>query len=85
MGADAKKFSEIWEMNEIEAKQLARQVLEADRVVYEQQLGLTWSPSTELYVLSILYNFISHLYAVNNFGIGPNNCLKTLVILSSNC
>jgi dynein regulatory complex protein 1 len=42
--ADTQKFKEIWDMNEIEAKELASKVLKCDKIVYEQQLGLTWTP-----------------------------------------
>lgn len=31
-------------MNEIEAKELASKVLKCDKIVYEQQLGLAWTP-----------------------------------------
>ena len=53
MGTDAKKFNDIWLMNEKECKKLARSILEADRIIHEQQLGLPWSPSP-------LYAFILH-------------------------
>ena len=43
--ADTQKFKEIWEMNEIEAKELASKVLKCDKIVYEQQLGLPWTPA----------------------------------------
>jgi len=43
MGSDAKKFNHIWEMNEEECKTLATSILEADRIINEQQLGLAWS------------------------------------------
>ncbi|KAM4772434.1 dynein regulatory complex protein 1 [Rhinophrynus dorsalis] len=39
---DAKKFHDIWLMNEEEMKQLVRRALEADRIIQEQQLGLPW-------------------------------------------
>ncbi|KAM9316350.1 dynein regulatory complex protein 1 [Gastrophryne carolinensis] len=39
---DAKKFHDIWVMNEEEMKQLVQRVLEADRIIQEQQLGLPW-------------------------------------------
>ena len=44
MGCDSKKFNHIWEMNEEECKKLAQLILEADRIIHEQQLGLAWSP-----------------------------------------
>ncbi|XP_067840470.1 dynein regulatory complex protein 1 [Heptranchias perlo] len=40
---DAKKFEGIWLMNEGEAKDLVRKALDADRIIYEQQLGLSWT------------------------------------------
>lgn len=42
--ADSKRFKEIWKMNEEEAKEIMRKVLQADRIIYEQQLGLKWNP-----------------------------------------
>ncbi|XP_019619158.1 PREDICTED: dynein regulatory complex protein 1-like [Branchiostoma belcheri] len=39
---DSRKFREIWMMNEGEAKDLVHRVLEADRIIHEQQLGLPW-------------------------------------------
>ncbi|XP_053090520.1 dynein regulatory complex protein 1 [Pangasianodon hypophthalmus] len=41
---DAKRYEEVWLMNEDEAKRLVSRALELDRVVHEQVLGLTWSP-----------------------------------------
>lgn len=42
MAADAKKFHDVWCMNEEECKELAQSVLEADRIIFEQQLGLKY-------------------------------------------
>ncbi|XP_052085972.1 dynein regulatory complex protein 1-like [Mytilus californianus] len=42
MQADAKKFHDVWCMNEEECKELAHGVLEADRIVFEHQLGLKY-------------------------------------------
>ncbi|XP_056418965.1 dynein regulatory complex protein 1 [Hyla sarda] len=39
---DAKKFHDIWVMNEEEMKQLVQKALEVDRIIHEQQLGLPW-------------------------------------------
>lgn len=39
---DAKKFHDIWVMNEEEMKQLLQKALEVDRIIHEQQLGLPW-------------------------------------------
>ncbi|KAM4600969.1 dynein regulatory complex protein 1 [Polymixia lowei] len=39
---DAKKFEEVWLMNEAEVKQLVERALAIDRLIHEQQLGLAW-------------------------------------------
>ncbi|KAK0055480.1 dynein regulatory complex protein 1, partial [Biomphalaria pfeifferi] len=47
MATDAKKLHEIWCMNEEECKILASEVLDADKAIFEQQLGLKWeTPDT---------------------------------------
>ncbi|NXV83752.1 DRC1 protein, partial [Atlantisia rogersi] len=40
--SDAKKFEEVWRMNEEEAKGLLKKALDADRIIHTQQLGLPW-------------------------------------------
>ncbi|KAL7888783.1 hypothetical protein AOLI_G00037570 [Acnodon oligacanthus] len=40
---DAKRFEEVWLMNEAEAKALVHRALEIDRLIHEQQLGLDWA------------------------------------------
>ncbi|XP_059145951.1 dynein regulatory complex protein 1-like [Physella acuta] len=42
LAIDAKKFSDVWCMNEEECKDLVKSVLDADRLIHEQQLGLEW-------------------------------------------
>jgi dynein regulatory complex protein 1 len=39
------KFYELWIMNEERCKEMAQKLLDADRIVSEQQLGITWMPS----------------------------------------
>ncbi|RXN06290.1 dynein regulatory complex 1-like protein [Labeo rohita] len=39
---DAERFEKLWLMSEDEAKALAHRVLETDRIIHEQQLGLAW-------------------------------------------
>ena len=39
---DLKKFHDIWIMNEEQAKKMATNLLDADRIIHEQQLGLHW-------------------------------------------
>lgn len=41
---DTRKYQEVWDMNEVEIIALVRQLLQADKVVHEQQLGLAWAP-----------------------------------------
>ncbi|KAF4662819.1 hypothetical protein FOL47_006042 [Perkinsus chesapeaki] len=43
---DQKKFSDIWANNETEVRSLVAKVLDGDKVIHEQLLGLTWSPPT---------------------------------------
>ena len=42
MATDARKFHDVWCMNEEEAKQLVEKLLEEDRIINEHQLGLPW-------------------------------------------
>mmetsp|Transcript_21756 Transcript_21756/g.38264 ORF Transcript_21756/g.38264 Transcript_21756/m.38264 type:complete len:675 (-) Transcript_21756:124-2148(-) len=55
--ADEKKFREVWEMNEQEVRSLQYQVLEADRLLHEQQLGHEWLPPKDEQLLQELDNF----------------------------
>jgi len=55
--ADEKKFREVWEMNEVEVRVLINKVLDADRVVHEQQLGIPWVPPREDQLLMELETF----------------------------
>jgi dynein regulatory complex protein 1 len=42
LGVDLKKFHDIWKMNEEQCKKMAHNLLQADRLIHEQQLGLEW-------------------------------------------
>jgi len=55
--ADEKKFREVWEMNEGEVRTLITKVLEADRLLHEQQLGHEWLPPKEEQLLQELDTF----------------------------
>jgi dynein regulatory complex protein 1 len=55
--ADEKKFREVWEMNEFEVRGLITKVLEADRLLHEQQLGHEWLPPKEEQLLQELDTF----------------------------
>jgi dynein regulatory complex protein 1 len=48
--SDARKFDEIWSMKEGEVKDLLGTVLQADKIIHEQQLGLYWYPPNEAQV-----------------------------------
>ncbi|XP_066929722.1 dynein regulatory complex protein 1-like [Clytia hemisphaerica] len=39
---DNKKFVDIWKMNEEQTRELIEDLLSADRIIFEQQLGMTW-------------------------------------------
>jgi dynein regulatory complex protein 1 len=55
--ADEKKFREVWEMNEQEVRGLIAKVLEADKLLHEQQLGHEWLPPKEDQLLQELDTF----------------------------
>ncbi|XP_011882774.1 PREDICTED: dynein regulatory complex protein 1-like isoform X2 [Vollenhovia emeryi] len=42
-----KKYMRIWDMNARNANELLDKILNADKVIYEQALGMEWSPSEE--------------------------------------
>ena len=42
--ADMEKFHELWIMNEERCREMTQKLLDADRIIFEQQLGLTWTP-----------------------------------------
>lgn len=42
MSIDDRKYQEIWEMKEAECKEHVGRVLQADKAIHEQQLGLPW-------------------------------------------
>lgn len=41
---DTKKYNEVWAMKEAEVAALVKQLLQADKVIHEQQLGWDWRP-----------------------------------------
>ena len=45
--ADTKKFEEVWAMHEELVAAKVRRVLDADRVIHEQQLGWRWRPPSD--------------------------------------
>mmetsp|Transcript_56818 Transcript_56818/g.122861 ORF Transcript_56818/g.122861 Transcript_56818/m.122861 type:complete len:667 (+) Transcript_56818:105-2105(+) len=55
--ADEQKFREVWEMNEQEVRALIAKVLDADRLLHEQQLGHEWLPPKEEQLLQELDTF----------------------------
>merc|ERR1719284_661360 len=45
--ADTKRYRDLWQMNEETVTDLMRKVLQADKIIHEQQLGLSWLPPSE--------------------------------------
>ncbi|KYN28809.1 PREDICTED: dynein regulatory complex protein 1 [Trachymyrmex cornetzi] len=43
-----KKFMQIWDMNEKKANELLDKILNADKIIYEQLLGVEWKPSEKI-------------------------------------
>jgi len=46
--SDGRRFNEIYRMNEQAIMELMRKVLQADKIIHEQQLGVAWAPPSEL-------------------------------------
>merc|ERR1719478_1317099 len=55
--ADDRQFREIWQLNEANVRQLMSKVLDADRIIHEQQLGLEWTPPRKDLLLQELETF----------------------------
>lgn len=47
MQADAKKFHDVWVMNEEDLKEKVSGITEADRIIHTQQMGLIWRKPDE--------------------------------------
>ncbi|KAG7388836.1 hypothetical protein PHYPSEUDO_011670 [Phytophthora pseudosyringae] len=45
--SDSNKFDEVWQMHEDEAVRKIEKLLDADRIIHEQQLGLSWRPPVQ--------------------------------------
>lgn len=45
--ADKKKYQDVWEMNQDIVQEMASKVLEADKIIHQQQLGWDWHPPAE--------------------------------------
>jgi len=57
--ADTKRYRDLWQMNEETVTDLMRKVLQADKIIHEQQLGLSWLPPSE------------HIFHANGEAGGP--------------
>jgi len=55
--ADDRQFREIWQLNEANVRTLITKVLDADRIIHEQQLGLEWTAPREDQLLQELETF----------------------------
>merc|ERR1711871_859289 len=44
---DAQRYREVWAMNEKTVTELMQKVLQADKIIHEQQLGLEWAPPSD--------------------------------------
>ncbi len=47
--SDGKRYRELWAMNEKTVSELVQKVLQADKVITEQQLGWSWVPPSDEY------------------------------------
>jgi len=49
--SDTQKYEEVWNMHEEEAKDMVDQLLKADKILTEQQLGLNWAMPEDMSLL----------------------------------
>jgi len=45
--SDNNRISEVWQMNEQEAKAIVEKIIQADKVVHSQQLNIEWKAPTD--------------------------------------
>jgi dynein regulatory complex protein 1 len=45
--SDENRFNEVWTMNEHEVRAMINKIIQADRVIHVQQLGIPWTPPTD--------------------------------------
>lgn len=45
--SDSNKYDEVWAMHEADVVAKVEQLLNADRIIHEQQIGLTWKPPAQ--------------------------------------
>jgi len=45
--SDNNRISEVWQMNEQEAKAIVEKIIQADKVIHSQQLNIEWKPPTD--------------------------------------
>jgi dynein regulatory complex protein 1 len=45
--SDNNRISEVWQMNEQEAKAIVEKIIQADKVVHSQQLNIEWKPPSD--------------------------------------
>lgn len=64
--ADTTKYDEMWTMHEEEVKDLVDQLLKADKIITEQQLGFAWKPPDMLALQKVLGRH-------GGLGMGANN------------
>lgn len=66
-----KTYQQLWSMNRSQSVELLEQILQIDKVLYEQQLGLEWNPPEK----SILYKkeLPSYVYAMKVLSINDDS------------
>jgi dynein regulatory complex protein 1 len=56
--ADSNKYDDVWAMHEEEVKSLVDQLLKADKIIAEQQLGWQWKVCIYTYMNMYMYTFL---------------------------
>jgi len=64
------RFNEIWTMNEAEVRELINKIIQADRVLHVQQLGLSWTPPNDP-----IFGFVEGGSGMQSSHMGANTSL----------
>jgi dynein regulatory complex protein 1 len=68
--SDENRFNEIWTMNEHEVRALINKIIQADRVIHMQQLGIPWEPPTDP-----IFGFTEKSQGAGGSQMGPNTSI----------
>lgn len=68
MQADEVRIKKVWDMNEMEAKELVKKIMHCDQVIHEQQLNVGWKPPSDKF-----FDFLHDGQTGAHSGIGDSS------------